>query len=68
MSTLERNTPEYDHYMLWQGICYLWGPDGSFTTGIVPNIDSSSEPEKKAATINQIQIQTAKRNLSTYLA
>ena len=65
---LGRNNPEYDHYMLWQGICFLWGPGGSFTTGIVPNIDSSSEPEKKAATINQNQIQTAKRSLMAYLA
>jgi hypothetical protein len=68
MSTLGPGDPDYGHYMLWQAICFLWGPGGSFTTGIVPNIDSSSEPEKKAAVINQNQVQTAKRSLSSYLS
>ena len=43
MSTAALGTPEYGHYMLWQGICFLWGPGGSFATGTVPNIDSSNK-------------------------
>ena len=68
MSTVAPGTPEYGHYMLWQGICFLWGPGGSIATGIVPNIDSSNENEKMAATITQNQIQTAKKILTAYLS
>jgi hypothetical protein len=68
MSIVAPGTLEYDHYMLWRGICFLWGPEGSITTGIVPNIKSSDDTEKKAATITQNQIQTAKRTLSAYLS
>lgn len=67
MSTAALGTPEYGHYMLWQGICFLWGPGGSFATGTVPNINSSNKVEKRAATITQNQIQTAKKILSAYL-
>jgi hypothetical protein len=68
MSALALGTPEYGHYMLWQGICFLWGPGGSIATGIVPNIDSSNESEKRAAIITQNQVQTAKKILNTYLS
>ena len=68
MSAIAVGTPEYGHYMLWQGICFLWGPGGSIATGIVPNINSSNEPEKRAASITQNQIQTAKKVLNAYLS
>ena len=68
MSAVAPGTPEYDHYMLWQGICFLWGPGGSIATGIVPNMDSSNESEKKAAILTQNQVQTAKKILNTYLS
>jgi hypothetical protein len=67
MSAVAPGASEYGHYMLWQGICFLWGPGGSIATGIVPNIDSSNEKEKTAATIAQNQIQSAKKILSAYL-
>ena len=68
MTAVASGTPQYGHYMLWQGICFLWGPGGSITTGIVPNIDSSNEKEKMAATVTQNQIQTAKKILTPYLS
>jgi hypothetical protein len=68
MSTVAPGTPEYTHYMLWQGICFLWGPTGSITTGIAPNPHSSNELEQRAATITQNQIQTAKKLLGGYLS
>ena len=68
MSAVASGSPEYGHYMLWQGICFLWGPGGSIATGIVPNIDSSNEKEKSAAIITQNQIQSAKKTLSAYLS
>lgn len=68
MSAIAAGAPEYGHYMLWRGICFLWGPGGSIATGIAPNINSSNELEKRAASINQNQIQTAKKILSAYLS
>ena len=68
MSTVVPGNPEYDHYMFWQGICFLWGPGGSITTGIGPKTESSNQTEKRAATITQNQIQTAKKTLSVYLS
>ena len=68
MSILAPGNPEYGHYMLWQGLCFLWGPGGSIATGIVPNVDSSNEPEKRAATMTQNQVQTAEKILNPYLS
>ena len=61
-SAIALGTQEYDNYMLWWGIHFLWGPSGSIVTGIiVPNVHSSDEAEQQAATITQNQIQTAKK-------
>jgi hypothetical protein len=68
MSTVAPGTEEYKHYMLWQGICFLWSPCGSVMTGIVPNLQSSNEAEKWAATITQSRIQSAKKDLDGYLS
>jgi hypothetical protein len=67
-STVASGSQEYRHYMLWQGICFLWGPSGSIVTGIAPNAHSLDEVERQAATIIQSQIQNAKRTLNGYLS
>jgi hypothetical protein len=39
--TIAPGTQEYGHYMLWQGIHFLWGPSGSIVTDIALNTHSS---------------------------
>ena len=60
-------TLEHSHFMLWQGICFLWGPSGSIATDMTPNPQSADEIERSAAAVVQKQVQTAKKTLSIYL-
>ncbi|KAJ6451545.1 hypothetical protein C8R45DRAFT_946099 [Mycena sanguinolenta] len=65
--TLCKQDSDYDLYMTWQAICFIWQAGGPLQTGILPQKSSTNPVEQHATALTQSMIAKFKSKLTQKL-